>query len=55
MPHVFNRFYEKATSWLYEYDPGSLPARQPAKGPTASLGRTPSGAVPPGPDRLPLL
>jgi salicylate hydroxylase len=28
MPHVFNRFYEKATSWLYEYDPGSLPARQ---------------------------
>jgi 2-polyprenyl-6-methoxyphenol hydroxylase-like FAD-dependent oxidoreductase len=29
MPHVFNRFYEKATSWLYEYDPGSLPARQP--------------------------
>jgi 2-polyprenyl-6-methoxyphenol hydroxylase-like FAD-dependent oxidoreductase len=29
MPHVFNRFYEKATSWLYEYDPGSLPASQP--------------------------
>ena len=29
MPHVFNRFYEKATGWLYEYDPGSLPARQP--------------------------
>ena len=28
MPHVFNRFYEKATSWLYEYDPGSLPVRQ---------------------------
>jgi 2-polyprenyl-6-methoxyphenol hydroxylase-like FAD-dependent oxidoreductase len=32
MPHVFNRFYEKATSWLYEYDPGSLPARQPRSG-----------------------
>ncbi len=29
MPHVFSRFYEKATSWLYDYDPGSLPARQP--------------------------
>jgi salicylate hydroxylase len=29
MPHVFNRFYEKATGWLYEWDPGSLPARQP--------------------------
>ncbi len=29
MPHVFNRFYEKATSWLYDYDPGSLPVRQP--------------------------
>ena len=29
MPHVFNRFYERATSWLYEYDPGALPARQP--------------------------
>jgi 2-polyprenyl-6-methoxyphenol hydroxylase-like FAD-dependent oxidoreductase len=28
MPHVFNRFYEKATGWLYDYDPGSLPARQ---------------------------
>ena len=29
MPHVFNRFYERATSWLYEYEPGALPARQP--------------------------
>ena len=26
MPHVFSRFYEKATSWLYEYDPGTLPS-----------------------------
>jgi salicylate hydroxylase len=26
MPHVFNRFYEKATGWLYDFDPGSLPA-----------------------------
>jgi salicylate hydroxylase len=25
MPHVFNRFYEKATGWLYDYDPGTLP------------------------------
>jgi salicylate hydroxylase len=25
MPHVFNRFYEKATGWLYDFDPGTLP------------------------------
>jgi salicylate hydroxylase len=25
MPHLFNRFYEKATGWLYDFDPGSLP------------------------------
>ena len=24
--HVFNRFYEKATGWLYDFDPGALPA-----------------------------
>jgi salicylate hydroxylase len=24
MPHVFNRFYEKATGWLYDFDPGRL-------------------------------
>ncbi len=29
MPHVFNRFYEKATGWLYDFDPGTLSARQP--------------------------
>jgi salicylate hydroxylase len=29
MPHFFNRFYEKATGWLYDFDPGTLPARQP--------------------------
>jgi salicylate hydroxylase len=27
MPHVFGRFYEQATGWLYDYDPGALPAR----------------------------
>lgn len=27
MPHVFNRFYEKATGWLYDFEPGELPAR----------------------------
>ena len=21
MPHAFNRFYEKATGWLYDFDP----------------------------------
>jgi salicylate hydroxylase len=25
MPHVFNRFYENATGWLYDFDPGALP------------------------------
>ena len=25
MPHVFNRFYENATGWLYDFDPGLLP------------------------------
>jgi salicylate hydroxylase len=25
MPHTFNRFYENATGWLYDYDPGLLP------------------------------
>ena len=29
MPHVFNRFYEKATGWLYDFDPGALPAGIP--------------------------
>ena len=24
MPHVFNRFYENATGWLYDFDPGAL-------------------------------
>jgi 2-polyprenyl-6-methoxyphenol hydroxylase-like FAD-dependent oxidoreductase len=26
MPHVFSRFYEKATGWLYDFDPGAIPA-----------------------------
>ena len=26
MPHVFSRFFEKATAWLYDYDPGTLPS-----------------------------
>jgi salicylate hydroxylase len=25
MPHVFSRFYEKTTGWLYDFDPGRLP------------------------------
>jgi salicylate hydroxylase len=25
MPHVFNRFYEKTTGWLYDFDPGRIP------------------------------
>jgi 2-polyprenyl-6-methoxyphenol hydroxylase-like FAD-dependent oxidoreductase len=25
MPLVFNRFYENATGWLYDFDPGPLP------------------------------
>lgn len=27
MPITFSRFYEMATGWLYDYDPGSLPTR----------------------------
>ena len=26
MPHVISRFYEKATGWLYDFDPGAIPA-----------------------------
>jgi len=26
MPFFFNRFYENATGWLYDYDPPALPA-----------------------------
>ena len=25
MPVMFNRMYERATGWLYDFDPGSLP------------------------------
>ncbi|MET0864327.1 MAG: FAD-dependent monooxygenase [Nakamurella sp.] len=35
MPVTFNRFYEKATGWLYDFDPGMLPgpgARQGLSG-----------------------
>jgi salicylate hydroxylase len=28
MPHAFNRFYEKATGWLYDFDPGTLPVTE---------------------------
>jgi salicylate hydroxylase len=31
MPHTFNRFYEKATGWLYDFDPGTLPAAAEAR------------------------
>jgi 2-polyprenyl-6-methoxyphenol hydroxylase-like FAD-dependent oxidoreductase len=32
MPHVFERFYENATGWLYDFEPAELPraARSPA-------------------------
>jgi len=30
MPVVFNRVYGRATGWLYDFDPGTLPvAREP--------------------------
>jgi hypothetical protein len=29
MPRVFDRCYEKATRWLYDFDPGMLPAPAP--------------------------
>jgi hypothetical protein len=28
MPQVFDRFYEKATGWLYDFYPGTLPVTQ---------------------------
>jgi salicylate hydroxylase len=38
MPVMFNRFYERATGWLYDYQPGSTPAAaEPAsRGPSRS-------------------
>ena len=30
MPHVFSRFYENATGWLYDFDPGALPVTRAA-------------------------
>jgi len=35
MPRVFDRCYEKATRWLYDFDPGMLPA----PGPTVQANR----------------
>jgi hypothetical protein len=36
MPFFFNRFYERATGWLYDYDPVNHgPEREPT-GPVAS-------------------
>jgi hypothetical protein len=29
MPQVFNRFYENATGWLYDFDPGTVPSSLP--------------------------
>ncbi|WP_336206728.1 FAD-dependent oxidoreductase [Nonomuraea sp. LPB2021202275-12-8] len=33
MPFFFERFYEKATGWLYDHDPGQLPAAVSGPGP----------------------
>ncbi|HEX3925338.1 MAG TPA: FAD-dependent monooxygenase [Streptosporangiaceae bacterium] len=32
MPVMVPRFYEQATAWLYDYDPGQLPARRTTTG-----------------------
>jgi hypothetical protein len=32
MPVMVPRFYEKATAWLYDYDPGQLPGRRTTTG-----------------------
>ena len=52
MPHVFSRFYEKATGWLYDFDPGTLPGdpgalthRSGSAGPQAGWGECPLGLV----------
>jgi salicylate hydroxylase len=36
MPVMFGRFYERATGWLYDYDPGVTPAEREPAGPRAS-------------------
>jgi salicylate hydroxylase len=43
MPHVFNRFYEKATGWLYDFDPGPLPVPCRLPGPGIGSGLSPFG------------
>ena len=34
MPVLVPRFYERATAWLYDYDPGTLPAGRTRTGAT---------------------
>jgi len=35
MPVMFGQFYERATGWLYDYDPGVTPAEREPAGPGA--------------------
>jgi salicylate hydroxylase len=37
MPLIFSRFYENATGWLYDFDPGELPADASGSGSTCDL------------------
>jgi salicylate hydroxylase len=39
MPVMFGRFYERATGWLYDYDPGITPAEEEPAGAAASRNR----------------
>jgi hypothetical protein len=50
MPHVFNRFYENATGWLYDFDPGTVPSSLPVAAP----GTLPVAAPVAAPGTLPV-
>ena len=41
MPVVFSRVYERATGWLYDYDPGTLPSGQTATARSQPQGQRP--------------
>jgi len=41
MPVVFSRVYERATGWLYDYDPGTLPSGQTATARSQLQGQRP--------------
>jgi hypothetical protein len=41
MPHVFNRFYQNATGWLVDFDPGTLQTGRPSAALSSAQADTP--------------